>query len=431
MKVILLLGGRSKRFWPLREKSLFPVCGVTLLEHQLNALSRAGFKDVTIVGGAHNLSAIRSQFPKLQAVKQEDLDLGMQGALLSALPKIKDKPVLIISGNDVTDSSAFQALKNAATKGRGAVLAKKVKRYFPGGYLTVKAGRVRSVVEKPGEGKEPSDLINIVAHIHPSASKLLAELRKHRSERDDGYERALTALAQDTEYRAVPYNGFWQPVKYPWHLLDLLPHFLETYAKRFKGGKATIHRTAVIEGKVTIGSGVRVLPHATIVGPATIGDNTIIGTNALVRGSSVGRGSVIGYGTEIKGSILGDGVWTHMAYIGDSVVGSNVAFGGGCTTGNFRLDESEIASVVDGEKIPTGRTKFGAVLGEGVRLGIQVGINPGVKICGGSFIAGGVYLEEDVRQESFVSMKNGMLITRPNKFSTKPAENREKYQKTL
>ena len=42
--------------------------------------------------------------------------MACKGALLSALPKIKDKPVLIISGNDVTDSSAFQALKNAATK---------------------------------------------------------------------------------------------------------------------------------------------------------------------------------------------------------------------------------------------------------------------------------------------------------------------------
>lgn len=431
MKVILLLGGRSKRFWPLKEKALFPVCGTTLLQHQLDTLAKAGFKDIMIVGGVHNVSLIRAQFPKLQTVEQKDLELGMQGALLSALPEIKDEPVLVVSGNDVIESKAFTSLKTAAAKGRGAILAKKVKRYFPGGYLTAKAGRALLVVEKPGEGKEPSDLVNIVAHIHPSASKLLIELRRHKSQRDDGYERALTALMQNTEYRAVPYNDFWQPVKYPWHLLNLLPHFLETYAKKSRGGKVTIHRTAVIEGDVTLGNGVRVLPHATIVGPATIGDGAIIGTNALVRGSSIGQGSVIGHGTEIKGSVLGENVWTHMTYIGDSVISSNVAFGGGCSTGNFRLDEGEVSSVLEGQKIPTGRTKLGTVIGESVRLGIQVGVNPGVKIGGGSFVSGGTHVEEDVPENSFVVTRRGVVTVRPNKFSTLPPEHRDTYRKTI
>ena len=67
---------------------------------------------------------------------------------------------------------------------------------------------------------------------------------------------------------------------------------------------------------MVLGEGVRVLAHATIVGPCVIGARTIIGNNALVRGSSVGRDCVVGYNTEVKSSVLADHVWTHMTYLG-------------------------------------------------------------------------------------------------------------------
>ena len=429
MQVVLLLAGRSKRFWPLEEKSLFPIAGTTLLVHQLSLLKKAGLTKIMLVGGAHNLKPIKKLYPKLHLVEQHDLDRGMQGALLSSLPKMKEEPVLVLGGNDVIEVTAIKALLKAATKGKGAILAKKVERYFPGGYLTVQKGRIVSIVEKPGAGHEPSDLVNIVAHIHPSPKKLLEALKHVDAGRDDGYERALTSLMQSTEYRAVSYSGLWQPVKYPWHLLDLLPHFLGYYAKKHKGKRVSVHKTAVIEGSVYLSDGVRVLPHATIVGPAWIGPGSIIGTNALVRGSSIGTRSIIGYNSEIKSAILAEDVWTHMSYIGDSVVGQNVAFGGGCTTGNFRLDEAEIISVVSGDKVPTGRTKLGAIIGAGTRLGIQVGMNPGIKIGSGSFVSGGSYVGIDIPDKSYVTTKNGNLELRPNKISTGGAENREKYRK--
>src|SRR3989338_8126770 len=103
VKAILLLAGRSRRFWPLQEKSLFPIAGKTLLEHQVASLTQAGFKDILFVGGDHNLRQIKKMFPKVPVVEQENLELCMQGALLSALPKLKDEPVLIVGGNDVID----------------------------------------------------------------------------------------------------------------------------------------------------------------------------------------------------------------------------------------------------------------------------------------------------------------------------------------
>ncbi len=429
MKTILILAGRSRRFWPLGHKPLFPLCGKTLVAHQVDRLAAGGCTDLVLVASPENRDAIASLYPDTPLVIQEGEENGMHRALLAALPLCARDPVLVVSGNDVVEPAAYAALKKAAAKKgvAGVLLASKVTRYFPGGYLTVEDGRITGIVEKPEPGKEPSDLVNIVAHIHNDASVLLAALKKTRSSADDVYERALVSLLKTHDYRAVPYAGAWQAVKYPWHLLDLLEMLLKDLSKKSVHKTASIHPSAVVEGNVVIEENVRILPHATVVGPCHIGAGTIIGNNALVRGSSVGPGCVIGFGSEVKGSALAGPVWTHMTYLGDSVVGENVSFGGGCMTGNLRLDEGEIASVCGGKPVPTGRTKLGAMVGDGCRFGIQVGINPGVKVGADCFVGGGLTLATDVPDESFVLLRDGKIEVKKNKTRAPDMSSRKQY----
>lgn len=416
MKALLLIAGRSKRFWPLDDKMLFPLCGTTLLERQIALLRLVGVKEILLVGGEHNIKPARKLAPDLTVIRQENLDLGMQGALLSALPACKKESVLILSSNDILEPRAIKDLLAAVKRPgvQGAILGKKMKEYFPGGYIVSKHSRVTAIVEKPGPENAPSDLVNIVTHIHGNAQQFLDVLRKVKSNRDDGYEIALTKLMKDAYYRVVPYSGLWQPVKYPWHLLPLLGLFLGEIRKPRIAKGAKIHRTAVIEGNVILEDGVNVLPHATIVGPSTIGRGSVIGTGSLVRGSSIGERCVIGYGSEIKSSILAADVWTHGTYIGDSIIGPNVSFGGGSVTGNFRLDGGDVLSSIDKDRMSTGLRKFGLVVGEGARIGIRTGTNPGVKIGRGTFIAGGTFIKDDIPDNRFVCMKNGEMHVREN-----------------
>ena len=431
MKALLLLAGQSRRFWPLNEKSLFPICDKTLAEHQVETLRKAGITDITLVVGAHNKKELKKLFPDLIMIEQKGE--GMLGACLTALPKMMAGPILIVGGNDVIDPAAFEMLRIAAARPKtaGAILARKVKTYFPGGYLTVKGGKIMAIEEKPGEGKEPSKLVNIVAHIHNDPAALLAALKIVKNDKDDGYERALHLLFKDHQYRAVPYDGFWQPVKYPWHLLPILGHFLSGITKSGIHRTAKIHPSAVIEGNVVIGEGTRVLPHATIVGPCVIGKNCIVGNNALVRGSSIGDDCVVGYNTEVKGSMLAGPVWTHMTYLGDSIIGKNVSFGGGSTTGNLRLDEGEISSMDGAQAIPTGLTKIGMIVGDDCRFSAQVVSYPGVKIGRGTFVSDCALLRSDVPDGSFVNMKDGIVQIRPNKMTVPPNTARERYRKTI
>ncbi len=440
MKTLLLLAGQSKRFWPLSEKPLFPICGKALLMHVVERLEAAGCDDIIFIGSKNNLDEAKEVCASSTTlgmthdfVEQENLKLGMRGAILSALPRCDDEPLLIVGASDVIESDAYKEVVKIGKKGAGAILAQKVTRYFPGGYLSLDGERIAGIVEKPGAGNEPSDLVNIVCHYHQDTTALAAALRAIDDETDDGYgyERALQNLFADHTYRAVPYDGVWQSVKYPWHLLQLLPMLLGDVQKLSLDASAQIHASAVIEGNVVIEEDVRVLPHATIIGPCFIGRGTIVGTNALIRGSSVGEQCVIGYNTEVKGSVLHSHVWTHSTYIGDSVIGHNVSFGGGSVTGNLRLDEGEIFSQVCEEKVGTALMKFGTIIGDHCRLGIHSSINPGVKIGAHSFVGTAAVVDSDLPDGTFASMKEGALHLRPNTASAPKPQEREKYRKKL
>ena len=150
----------------------------------------------------------------------------------------------------------------------------------------------------------------------------------------------------------MPYEGRWDAVKYPWHILDLTERFLAEIVEANVHSSASVHETAVIEGSVILEEGVQVLPHATVKGPCFIGKGTVIGNNALVRESIIGEGCVIGYGSEVARSNLHSHVWTHSTYLGDSVIGHNGSFGAGTVAANFRLDEGDISSAINGPSSP-------------------------------------------------------------------------------
>ncbi|HRH93447.1 MAG TPA: NTP transferase domain-containing protein, partial [Candidatus Peribacteria bacterium] len=58
MRTLLIVAGRSTRFWPLSDKNLWPVAGRALLQHQIDRLEEGGCTDVILVAGAHNMQEL-------------------------------------------------------------------------------------------------------------------------------------------------------------------------------------------------------------------------------------------------------------------------------------------------------------------------------------------------------------------------------------
>ncbi len=109
---------------------------------------------------------------------------------------------------------------------------------------------------------------------------------------------------------------------------------------------------------------------------AKVFDSAYIG---FIRGNAiVGKGAVVGNSTELKNSILFDGVQTpHYNYIGDSILGYKSHTGAGVITSNLKSDKSLVTVLCDGEKVDTNVKKFGAMLGDHVEVGCNSVLNPG------------------------------------------------------
>lgn len=437
MKVVLLAAGRSKRLKPIEDKNFLNFIGKPLLEHQLNFLADAGGEshNVIVVGGAHNLGKIEElagDLPyKIEVVEQKNLDEGMAGGVLAAEELVKDEPILIVSANDIVEPEAFKLVMNSKDDESfdSLIVGKEVESYFPGGYLsTDENGLISGIVEKPGAGNEPSNLINIVVHYHRDSRILFEELKKVSSENDDRYEVALNNLIKSgVKMKALPYSGYWQPIKYPWHVFSVMDHFFS----KMKGSNenAEISDSAVIRGNVYLAEGVKVMDNAVIQGPAYIGKNSVVASNALVRNSIVGDNCVIGFASEVARSFVGNEVWTHTNYIGDSIIGNNVSFGAGSVTGNLRLDEANIYVNIKGEKTDSGRNKFGLVTGNNVRCGINTSFMPGIKVGNNVCVGAGIIIGEDVPDNKFVYAKTELTL-KDNKLDI-GKKNREEMKKKL
>lgn len=186
-------------------------------------------------------------------------------------------------------------------------------------------------------------------------------------------------------------------IKYAWDLLKVNEYVISSMSEDNIKGK--VYDSAVIEGKVQIGEGTKILPGVYIEGNVIIGENCKIGPNCYIRGNTfIGDGCHVGQSVEIKNSILMNKANVgHLSYVGDSVLGTKVNFGAGTTTSNLRHDNSNHHSMIQGELVNTGRRKFGVIIGDGVHTGINTSFYPGRKMWPGTTTLPGEVVSRDVR----------------------------------
>ena len=169
-------------------------------------------------------------------------------------------------------------------------------------------------------------------------------------------------------------------IQYPWDLLQLNEEVLSMMENSEIAGE--IHPLAYIDGHVHLGRGSVILPGVYIEGNVIIGDDCQIGPNAYIHGNtSIGDCCRIGNAVEVANSVIYPHTQIrHLAYVGDSIVGSHVQLGAGTVIANHRHDGTNHRSLVEGRLVDTQRKKLGAVIGDGVRTGINTCVYPGRKI---------------------------------------------------
>ncbi len=132
---------------------------------------------------------------------------------------------------------------------------------------------------------------------------------------------------------------------------------------------------------VWIAKDAKIFPSAYIGAPCIIDHGAEVRHCAFIRGSAiVGKNCVVGNSVELKNVVLFDNVQTpHYNYVGDSILGYKSHMGAGSITSNVKSDKT-LVTVKGDVDIPTGRKKFGAILGDFVEVGCNSVLNPGTVI---------------------------------------------------
>ena len=399
---VILAAGKSTRFISNKSKLTQELAGLPVVSHVYNTAKKISGKNIIVVCNKENHNELSSLLKNCKFVIQKN-QKGTADAIEAAKSSIKTQNFIILFGDVplISDNSLKRLIKNFKNKVGSMIAFKSLK---PHGY-----GRV--ILEK-------NKVVKVVEEIHTSKSEKLIELCnsgimlvnksiffkliQQIKLRKIKKERYLTDIFEIYFKKKIPFT-FIQAEEEEMSgintLLDfnkvdkilqkrLVTKFLNngvlikkpetcyfSYDTKIQS-KVIIEPNVTIRNKVSIKSGSIIKNFSDLEG-ILVKENCSIGPHARLRpNSTIGKNCKIGNYVEIKSSIIGnDTNISHLSYIGDSNVGSQVNIGAGCITCNY-----------DGVK--KNKTFIGnkAFIGSNSSLVAPVKIGNNVRIGAGSVI---------------------------------------------
>ena len=399
---VILAAGKSTRFISKKSKLTQELAGLPIVSHVYNTAKKISGKNIIVVCNKENHNELSSLLKNCKFVIQKN-QKGTADAIEAAKSSIKTQNFIILFGDVplISDNSLKRLIKNFKNKVGSMIAFKSLK---PHGY-----GRV--ILEK-------NKVVEVVEEIHTSKSEKLIELCnsgimlvnkaiffkliQQIKFRKIKKERYLTDIFEIYFKQKIPFT-FIQAEEEEMSgintLLDfnkvdkilqkrLVTKFLNngvlikkpetcyfSYDTKIQS-KVIIEPNVTIRNKVSIKSGSIIKNFSDLEG-ILVKENCSIGPHARLRpNSTIGKNCKIGNYVEIKSSIIGnDTNISHLSYIGDSNVGSQVNIGAGCITCNY-----------DGVK--KNKTFIGnkAFIGSNSSLVAPVKIGNNVRIGAGSVI---------------------------------------------
>ena len=423
MNIVILAAGQGKRMHSAVPKVLHKLAGKALLAHVIDTAQTLSPTKVCGVYG-HGGEAVPQAFEGRQLgwTKQE-LQLGTGHAVQQALPHIDRDGITLILYGDVplVTRKTMQALSAIAQRGKLALLT--VKLDDPTGYgriLRNSGGAVQAIVEHKdatGEQRTVQEVnTGIMAMPTDKLAQWVANLSNHNAQKEFYLtDIVANAVADGVAVEAHVLTDAWESLgvnskvqlaeverihqrNIARALLDqgvalADPARLDVRGELTCGRDVFIDVNCVFEGKVRLGDNVTVgancvLKNVTVeagariepfchMDDAVIGPASRIGPYARIRPGTVLAEDVhIGNFVEVKNSqIAAHSKANHLAYVGDTTVGSNVNIGAGTITCNYdgankhrTVIEDDVFIGSDTQLVAPVTVKRGATLGAGTTL---------------------------------------------------------------
>lgn len=432
LDIVILAAGRGTRMNSSIPKVLHQIGGGSMLGHVLDAASKLESEQIHIVVGygAEQIKSAFSSNNKLKWALQEQ-QLGTGHAVMQAMPGIDttkpEKRVLVLYGDvPLTNFSTLRKLVQQANEKTLCILTLVTENPTGlGRIVRDDSGEIMAIVEEKDASEEQKQIkeINTGIMVIP-ATKLNAWLNSLGNDNAQGEyyltdvvamaaaddDCAITAMviADENEVQGVndkaqlaglerqfQMNNAEQLLKAGVLLRD--PSRIDIRGEIETGSDVEIDINAIFEGSVIIGNGVKIGANV-VIKNSKIADNVTILPGTNIDGSEIGEGSSVGPyarirpGTilkentkignfvETKNAIIGKGSKaSHLAYIGDAVLGENVNIGAGTIFCNY-----------------DGVNKHKTIIGDNVFVGSNSVLVAPVTLADNTFVAAGSSVNSDV-----------------------------------
>ena len=424
MKAIILSAGEGSRMRPLtltKPKTMLPVAGKPIIQYNIESLRNNGITDILLIV-RYKEEMVRDYFGdgsdfgvKISYKTQKDF-LGTANAISYGEDFIEDS-LIVLNGDIILDDEIIGEIikKYNYLNPDTLMVLTEVDNPSAFGVVEIEDGNVKSIVEKPKKGEEPSNLINTGIYIFDK--DIFEKIKKTEISERGEYEITDSLSMQIADGKKVighKTNKDWIDVGRPWELIEVNEELISKLKTEIRG---KIEGGAHIHGEIFLDEGSIIRAGVYIEGNVYIGKNCDIGPNSYIRGNSYfGDNVQVGNAVEIKNSIIMENTnVSHLSYVGDSVIGSNCNIAAGTNIANLRFDNKPVKTKIKDIMMDSGRRKLGSIIGDSVKTGINSSFSPGVKVGHNSTIGSGVLLYDDVPSDTRVLVKQNHIIQDKNK----------------
>jgi len=413
LNVVILAAGKGTRMRSDLPKVLHPLAGKPLLAHVLGTARQLGAAKICVVyGHGGELVPQRLAAPDVAWALQEP-QLGTGHAVLQALPHldaasaVSPAPTLVLYGDvPLIRAETLQRLIESAGENRLALLTAHLA--DPQGYgriIRVNGQVVRIVEEKDADDAERAIReINTGILVAPgnALARWLPQLGIANAQGEyyltdivalavaEGMEIATTHPADHWETDGINSKNQLARLEriHQRNIAESLmtqgvtladPDRIDVRGELICGRDVFIDVNCVFEGRVELRDGARINAHC-VIQDAVVGPQSIIGPFARLRPGTVLAEDVhIGNFVEVKNStIAAHSKANHLAYVGDTTMGSRVNVGAGTITCNY-----------------DGANKFRTVIEDDVFIGSDTQLVAPVTVGKGATLGAGTTLTRD------------------------------------
>lgn len=332
MKGLVLAGGHGTRLRPLTftgNKHMIPVANQPILFYALRNLAQAGVRDVAIVLGTIS-EGIREAVGdgrdfglSVEYVLQGE-PKGLAHAVLCAHEFLQDDPFVMYLGDNLLQSGVSPYLKRFDSSAPDAVVGvTHVARPEHYGVIELSGDEIVSIEEKPAQPK--SDLALIGVYLFTRSIRTIIEGLRPSRRGELEITEAIWGLSQSGHRVSVlEVDGWWKDTGHPSDLLEANELVLHNLPPESFVMEGAVRAGAIVDGRVSVGTGSIIESGAHVIGPTVIGSNVRIESGSRVGPScALGNGVVVNRAS-VRRSIVLDGALIDGIAIADSLVGRNV-----------------------------------------------------------------------------------------------------------